>query len=217
MLKLRALNSGMSHPVVNGMTEAVLLCCLLVTNANARAIQEAGPDEARSSNVEKKARVSKLSIPDEKVFDQDGRAVRFYSDLIKDKVVVISFIFTTCAYICPMQGEALSKLMTALGARFGKDVHFICVTADPEADTAKRLKDWGAQFGARDGWTLVTGEKSQIDKVIAAFMGGKSGKGDHSPVIFIGNGKGGGWIRAYGLAQPEQMIKLINEVAAEGL
>ena len=33
----------------------------------------------------------------------NGRKVRFYSDLIKDKVVVLSFFYTSCTSSCPMQ------------------------------------------------------------------------------------------------------------------
>src|SRR5262245_57121225 len=41
-----------------------------------------------------------LPIPDVALLDQHGRQVQLYQDLIKDKVVAINFIFTTCSTVC---------------------------------------------------------------------------------------------------------------------
>ena len=51
--------------------------------------------------VERAAAPSGINIPDVELLDQDGRKVRFYTDLVKGKVVAINFIFTTCTTICP--------------------------------------------------------------------------------------------------------------------
>ena len=152
------------------------------------------------------------SIPDVDVLDQDGNRIHFYSDLIKGKVVVISFIFTTCKLYCPMLGENLSKLQGALGARLGRDVNLITVSVDPETDTPERLKAWGAMFDAKPGWTFVTGAKPEIDKVSMALTGAAAIKGDHSAVVYIGNDKTGTWTRAYGLHDLERFSQVIEEV-----
>ena len=156
----------------------------------------------------------KISIPDEELLDQNGRAVHLYTDLIKGKVVVVSFVFTSCGLVCPMQTVALSKLQRALGERFGSEVHFVSVSLDPETDNPKRLRDWSEQFGANSGWTFVTGEKTRIDKVTLAFTGGPAQKGDHSPAIFIGNDSTKVWLRVNGLARTERLIELIEYVNA---
>jgi protein SCO1/2 len=156
----------------------------------------------------------KRPIPDAEVFNQNGERVRFYSDLIKDKVVVVSFVFTTCTFVCPMQGESFSKLQSMLGERLGKEVYLISVSTDPEGDTPERLKTWGLRFRARPGWTLVTGKKSEIDKVAMALTGAPAVKGEHSPAVFIGSDKTGRWLRAYGLAEPGRFASLIDEVTA---
>jgi len=156
----------------------------------------------------------KISIPDEELLDQNGRAVHLYTDLIKGKVVVVSFVFTSCGLVCPMQTIALSKLQRALGERFGSEVHFVSVSLDPETDNPKRLRDWSEQFGANSGWTFVTGEKTRIDKVTRAFTGGPAQKGEHSPAIFIGNDSTKVWLRVNGLARTERLIELIEYVNA---
>jgi hypothetical protein len=45
-----------------------------------------------------------------------------------------------------------------------------------------------------------------------AFTGVVALKGEHSPVVFIGSDKTGIWIRTYGLADPEGLNKLIEEI-----
>src|SRR5688572_32895310 len=64
--------------------------------------------------------VSRASIPDVLVQDHQGRKVRFYSDLIKDKVVVLNFFYTSCTYTCTMQGRTFSKLRSE-ERRVGKE------------------------------------------------------------------------------------------------
>jgi protein SCO1/2 len=155
-------------------------------------------------------------LPDVPLLNQDGEKIRFYSDLIKGKVFVISFVFTTCTYICPMQGQSLSRIQDVIGERLGKDVNLIAVSSDPEADTPARLKAWGAQFGARPGWTLVTGDKAEIDKVAVALTGAPASKGEHAPLVFIGSDGRGAWVRTYGLAGPATFTKLIEEALGGG-
>jgi cytochrome oxidase Cu insertion factor (SCO1/SenC/PrrC family) len=154
------------------------------------------------------------TLPDVPLLNQDGEKIRFYSDLIKGKVFVISFVFTTCTYICPMQGQSLSKIQDVIGERLGKDVNLIAVSADPETDTPARLKAWGAQFGAKPGWTLVTGEKAEINKVAMALTGAPASKGEHAPLVFIGSDGKGTWVRTYGLAGPAMFTKLIEEAVS---
>jgi protein SCO1/2 len=155
----------------------------------------------------------RIEIPDTEVLDQDGRRVRFYSDLIKGKVVVMTFFFTSCTLVCPPQGRALAKLKSSLAERFGKEVFFISVSKDPETDTPARLKSWGAQFGAGGGWTLVTGEQSVMKRLVWDFTGEGLGQQMHSPILLIGNDRTGVWTEAEGLSAPEEVIKEIDKVA----
>jgi protein SCO1/2 len=190
----------------------VLRCCMLCLHASGQEARQpanqAGPSPEGQKSDQKK------EIPDAELFNQDGKKIHFYSDLIKDKVVIVSLFFTSCASICPMQGDSLSKLQATLGDRLGRDIYLVSVSMDPEGDPPERLKIWGLQFGARPGWTLVTGKKSEIDKVAMALTGVPAVKGEHSPVVFVGSDKTGRWIRAYGLAEPARFASLIAEVTA---
>lgn len=156
---------------------------------------------------------ARVEIPDVEVLDQKGRKVRFYSDLIKNKVVVLNFFFTSCTFVCIPQGQSLAKLKAGLAERFGKEVFFVSVSRDPETDTPQRLKRWGTGFGAGNGWTLVTGEKSVMTKLIADFTGDSLGTQMHSSILFIGNDRTGVWMETEGLAPADDIMRVVNRVA----
>ncbi len=158
---------------------------------------------------------SKMKIPDVELLDQDGRTIHFYSDLVKGRVVVINFIFTTCTTICPPLGATFARVQKELGERAGRDVNFISISVDPAVDTPARLKVWGAKFHAGPAWTFVTGQKQHVDELLRALGAATSSPQDHSPTVLIGNDARGQWTRTYGLARPTQLVQIIND-AVEG-
>lgn len=166
-----------------------------------------------ASQPEKSAR-SKMAIPDVAVLDQHGNKLHFYTDLIKDKTVAINFIFTNCTTICPPLAATFARLQKEMGDKIGKDVHLISISVDPVTDTPERLKAWGAKFKAGPGWTFVTGEKQEMDKLLTAFGAAVSKREDHTPAMIIGNDSKGVWTRTYGLAKIPQIIGVINDVIA---
>ena len=159
------------------------------------------------------AGAERIEITDLLLRDQDGRRVRFYSDLIKDKVVVLSFFYTTCTYVCTRQGTTFSNLQSLLGERLGKDVFLISVTTDPAKDTSSRLKTWGKRYDLQPGWTLVTGDMAEMNKLLIPFTGNPAGAGMHLPSTFIGNDKTGRWTSATGLFTPEDLLRAVDFVA----
>lgn len=156
----------------------------------------------------------RFEIPDIELLNQDGRKVRLYSDLIKDRVVVVSFFFTTCTFVCPAQGRALAKLQERLAGRLGKEVFFVSISKDPQTDQADNLKRWGEGFGVGPGWTLVTGEEGVIRKLLWDMIGERPGPRLHAPIIFIGNDRTGVWTEAGGLSAPERFVEIIDRVAS---
>ncbi len=160
--------------------------------------------------------LDRLEIPDIPVIDQDGRARRFYTDLVKDRIVAVSFVFTTCTTICPPLGATFGKLQKLLGDRVGRDVHLLSVSVDPTTDTPERLKAWAQKFGGGPGWTLVTGDRDEIVRLLKALGVYTPNIGDHSPLVLLGNDARHRWTRAYGLAPPARLAELIDEMAADG-
>ena len=179
--------------------------------AEAAVISANSADAANTaSNAPGYAR--KMVIPEVDVLDQNGSALHFYSDLIKGKTVAINFIFTNCTTICPPLGATFARVQKEMGDRAGRDVHFISISVDPLTDTPERLKAWGAKFKAGDGWTFVTGEKQEVDKLLNALGASVSRREDHSPTVIVGNDLKGVWTRTYGLARSTQIVGLIMNV-----
>ena len=159
--------------------------------------------------------VGKVKIPDLEVRDQDGRKIRFYSDLIKDKVVVLSFFYTSCSNSCTLQGQTFSKLQSLLGDRLGKSVYMISVTTDPSRDDSAKLKSWGKRYDVQDGWTLVTGKEAEMNKLLLPFTGMGAGAGTHLPATFVGNQKTGVWTSASGVFDPQALLDAVDYVTRE--
>lgn len=155
---------------------------------------------------------SHMHIPDVELLDQDGRRVRFYSDLVKGKTIAVNFIFTTCTTVCPPLGATFARVQKELA---GRDVRLISISVDPVTDTPERLKAWGEKFKAGPGWTLLTGEKSQVDELLRALAASSARREDHTPSVLVGNEATGQWTRSYGLAAPSRLVQTIID-AAEG-
>ena len=170
------------------------------------------PEKNTASSADGPGAKRKMVIPDVEVLDQDGKNIHFYSDLIKGKTVAINFIFTNCTTICPPLAATFSRVQRELGDKVGRDVHFISISVDPLTDTPERLKAWGAKFKAGAGWTFVTGDKQEIDKLLNALGASVARREDHSPAVIVGNDAKGVWTRTYGLAKTSQMVALILNV-----
>jgi len=157
-----------------------------------------------------------LQVPDVAVTDQEGRPVRFYSDLVRGKVVAINFIFTHCTTICPPLGANFAKLRQMLGERAGREVRLISVSVDPGNDTPARLKAWAEKFGhGGPGWTLVTGEREQVSTLLKALGAYTADPASHSPLLLLGNDATGHWTRAHGLAPPAVIAGLLHDLEAQ--
>ena len=186
---------------------------LIADNAVAEAaVMSANSTGAANTSTNAPASATKIVIPDVEVLDQNGNALHFYSDLIKGKTVAINFIFTNCTTICPPLAATFARVQKDLGDKAGRDVHFISVSVDPLTDTPERLHAWGAKFKAGPGWTFVTGEKQEMDKLLNALGASVSRREDHSPTVIVGNDLKGVWTRTYGLARSAQLVGLIMDV-----
>ncbi len=156
-----------------------------------------------------------MEIPDVVVVDQTGAERHFYRDLVAGKTVAVNFVFTTCTTICPPMGANFARLRRELGERAGRDLHLISVSIDPVTDTPERLAAWAEKFGAGEGWTLVTGDRAEITRLLKALEVFTPDVNDHAPTVLIGNGDAGNWTRAHGLATPAKLGELLKQADDE--
>ncbi len=159
--------------------------------------------------------LSGLVVPEVAVVDQDGRAVNFYRDLVQGKVVAVNFVFTTCNTICNPQGSNFAELRKLLGSKAGRDVHLVSISIDPETDTPARLKAWSQKFGAGPGWTLVTGKKPEVTKLLKALGAYNADRSQHTPILLLGNEAAGKWQRSFALAPPAQIASLLAGMSGD--
>ena len=148
--------------------------------------------------------------------DQDGRPMRFYSDLLKGKVVVINSFYTSCTDSCPLIMGSLARLQDALGERFGREVSFVSLTTDPAHDTPPRLKEYAKRFQARPGWHLLTGEKENVQLALAKIGQIVKSKEDHLNLLILGNERTAHWKKAFAMAPTASLRLVVEGLLAEG-
>ena len=155
---------------------------------------------------------SSTKIPNARIYDQNGKQLNFYTDLIKGRTVAINFIFTTCTASCPPLTATFRKVQQDAKQR-NLDVQLISISVDPTVDTPERLHVFAEKFNAGPGWTFVTGDKDEINSLLQGLGAAITNKNDHTPMIMIGNDTVDYWTRAYGLSSPSTLVNLIAEAA----
>jgi protein SCO1 len=195
---------------------SMVLCLLL-----ARPLSAQSDDTRHSPSFTDTAQTSedrlpaRMLLPDAALLDQEGRQVRFYTDLVKDKIVAINFIFTTCTTLCPRMATNFAKLQQLMADRNGRSFSLISISIDPVNDTPERLKEWSERFGARPGWSLLTGSKEVVDSLLKALGVFTGNKDTHSAIVLLGNDESGKWLRTSGVAEPGKLADLIRILAGD--
>jgi protein SCO1 len=182
---------------------AAALVCLSL--APALGQEPAPPQPAEPSPAHK-------YFGDVKLVNQDGREMRLYSDLIKDRTVVIDVVFTSCTGVCPVMSATFAKLQEHLGDRLGNEVYLVSISVDPVNDTPAKLKEYAARFNARPGWHFLTGSKENVDAALRKLGQWVENREAHQNLFLIGNDRTGLWKKALGLARPEEIFTIVDSV-----
>ena len=153
-------------------------------------------------------------FPNTVLHDQDGRAVRFYDDLIRGKVVAINFVYTTCTTVCPIASAIFAEMQRKLGTAPGRDVVLVTITVDPLRDTPERLREYAARYGAGEGWVHLTGAKRDVDNVLKGFGAYTPNFEDHPAMVLVGEAGGANWTRFIGFPSVDQLLARVGELRA---
>jgi protein SCO1 len=139
---------------------------------------------------------------------QGGRKLRFYSDGLKDKVVLVNFVFTQCGDACPLITAKLVQVKRELGEAFGRDLRFISISIDPEHDRPEDLAKFARKFDAvHPEWLFVTGEPASVEQVVKKLGAYTPDIEDHSTAIIIGSPRQARWKKV----RPDASPKIIAE------
>src|SRR3954467_15939188 len=109
-------------------------------------------------------------FPNVPLTTQDGKVVRFYDDLLKNKSVVVNLIYTRCTASCPLETAKLTQVQKILGDRVGKDIFFYSISIDPKHDTPEALNAYMQKYHIGPGWLFLTGAEEDI-KLVAKKLG----------------------------------------------
>lgn len=109
-----------------------------------------------------------LPVSDFTLVDQEGNPFRWRD--LRGKIVVVTFIYTSCPDVCPLFTAKLAALQQALTTPLQEEVYFLSITTDPEVDTPAVLKAYAQRFEANlDAWSFLTGSKVALQEVWKAF------------------------------------------------
>ena len=191
LVKVR-IRSGSNYGVSGtGVLLLALLSMILSFNLSAATIADAKSAEPLSQSDIERARAY---FTDTVMTTHAGRKVRFYSDVLDGRVVMVNVMYTNCEGSCPMLTQMLSRVSRELGDLYGSDVHFVSVSNDPERDTPEALSEFAMKQNVNlDGWTFLTGPKHQVDSVIKKIGLYTSQFEQHKAMILLGNTRTGHW------------------------
>lgn len=145
--------------------------------------------DIKASDTDEKAREY---FTDTLVTSHTGEKLKFYSDVLEGRTVIVSFMFTSCEDACPLINATLQRIQERLKDRMGKDVFIVSITVDPKVDTPAVLADYRKQFKAGPGWLFLTGSEKNIETV-SSKMGQVFEKEAHLTALMVGNTKTARW------------------------
>jgi protein SCO1/2 len=174
-------------------------------HAHHKAMMNKPAEPAKSADVD---------LKDLTLLDQQGREVRFVSDVIGDRIVVMDFVYTSCTTVCPVLSAVFGQLQERLGDRLGDDVALVSVSVDPTRDTPERLKAYADNLNARAGWLWLTGPKTSVDEVLDGLGAYSPNFEDHPAMVLVGDGRSGQWSRFFGFPSPDRLIEQVDALQA---
>jgi protein SCO1 len=154
-----------------------------------------------------------LPVPDIEVVNQNGRHVRFNSQVVEERIAIVTGFFTACSSMCPITQEKLSQVAKLLGPRLGKDVIIVSISVDAENDTPARMKDWSEKFHIGPGWTLLSGNRAEVDTLLKSLGLFVELRQRHQSALMIGNAASG-WVRVSSWTPSEKLVKLAESMSS---
>jgi protein SCO1/2 len=156
------------------------------------------------------ADVKVVKIADTMVVDQDGRKLRL-ADVVADKLVVVTFVFTHCVDTCPVVSHTFSQVQQLLGPLMDKRVRLLSLTVDPARDTPARLKSYSSQFFAGPGWLWLTGEQPAVTSALQGFGVHVTNPENHPILVLVGDARSGRWTRLHDIDNARKIVETVGE------
>ena len=191
-----------------------ILVGFLLAALPASADQKHSQHNPPQPSQDPEAKAVSVKLADLDLLDQDGNRVKFKTDVLRDRLVAIDVIYTTCPVVCPILSSIFANVQNSLGDRLGKEVVLVSISVDPVTDIPPRLKEYAQKWGAKPGWVFLTGDKGNVDRVLQGLGAYAADYTEHPTAILVGDVAKDGWTRLYGFAAPEQVLAKLDELKA---
>ncbi len=168
------------------------------------------------------ARAPHRRFPEIELTTHEGKRVRFYEDLIQDKIVSINFIFTRCSDSCPAETAKLKEVYERLGDRVGRDIFMYSISIDPEHDTPEALKKFADKFQTGPGWLFLRAEEEDVKRLEERFgldldADEYDDPEDHNISLVMGNERTGQWIKRSPFDNPGALARILGYRLSDGM
>lgn len=156
-------------------------------------------------------------FPNIELVTSEGRKVKFYDDLLRDKIVIINLMYATCDGICPTTTANLKSVRKILQKEITSDIYIYSLSLKPEQDTPAALKAYAKMHEVQDPrWLFLTGKPDEVDllrhKIGFADPNPEvdRDKSRHSGMLRYGNEPLAIWGTCQGSAEPEWIAQEIG-------
>lgn len=211
----------MTRQVLMGVVSIVALGWTLQAQAAEpqKTQQQVSLGKSRPQSADDRVRKEEASrkyFTDLEVVTQDGRKLRFYSDVLKDRVVLINFVHTSCKNACPMMTRKLTLVRDLVEAQLGNPIQFVSISLDPGKDTPAALKEFARRHEAdHDGWVFLTGKVEDVTLIIKKLGQYSADLEAHSTMVLAGNVKSAHWMKIPPNAFPDAIAAKLRELAED--
>jgi len=161
-------------------------------------------------------------FPDVTLVTHEGKKVRFYEDLIRDKCVMMNFMYAQCTGICSPVTANLRRAQLLLKNHIGRDMFMYSFTLKPEEDSPAALNAYVRERKLGPGWTFLTGSPDDLEQVRRRLGFSDSDpvrdadKTNHTGIVRYGNEPLMLWAAFPGVQLPEAIVKSMMWVASPG-
>lgn len=191
-----------------------VITALGLATAAAPAGAHNGSNHGQQEGAPKPPSSVRIKLPDTVLTDHHGKSARLKSETVADRLVLVTFIYTTCTTVCPVQAALFADLQQRLGDRAGREVSLVTLTVDPLRDTPMRLKAYAAQYKPGPGWSFLTGRKQAVDEALTALGVYTPNFADHPAVVLVGDPRSGDWTRFFGFPGSEEIMAKVEQLQA---
>ena len=159
----------------------------------------------------------KRYFPNFELITQDGKKMKFYDDMLKDKIVVLNMMYADCEGVCPLITMNLKRVQKILNEQIKHEIFFYSMTVKPEQDSPAKLREYVKMHRIDTRyWQFLTGKPEEMD-IIRHLTGFADpdpvidkDKARHSGMVRYGNEPMALWGTCQGSGKPEWMATEIG-------